>query len=48
LPTTGGPDFDVATVLYTLPAVLAVLLIATIALALPAAIGNSRSLRIVR
>jgi hypothetical protein len=48
LPTTGGPDFDVATVLYTLPAVLAVLLIATIALALPAVIGNSRSLRIVR
>lgn len=40
LPTTGGPDFDVATVLYTLPTVLAVLLIATIALTLPAVIGR--------
>ena len=40
LPTTGGTDFDVATILYTLPAALAVLVIATTALALPALVGR--------
>ena len=40
LPTSGGPDFDVATILYTLPMVLAVLLIGTVALALPAVVGR--------
>ena len=40
LPTTGGPEFDVATILYTLPLVMAVLVVATIALALPAVVGR--------
>ena len=40
LPTTGGPDFDVATILYTLPLVMAVLVVATVALALPAVVGR--------
>ena len=40
LPTTGGPAFDVATILYTLPMVMAGLVIATIALALPAVLGR--------
>jgi hypothetical protein len=40
LPTTGGTDFDVATILYTLPMALAVLVVATIALALPAVVGR--------
>ncbi len=40
LPTTGGTDFDVATILYTLPTALAVLVIATTALALPALVGR--------
>jgi hypothetical protein len=40
LPTTGGTDFDVATILYTLPMAMAALVIATIALALPAAVGR--------
>ena len=40
LPTTGGPEFDVATILYTLPLVMAVLVVATIALALPAMVGR--------
>jgi hypothetical protein len=40
LPTTGGPDFDVATILYTLPTLMAVLVVATISLALPAVVGR--------
>ena len=40
LPTTGGPEFDVATILYTLPLVMAVLVVATVALALPAVVGR--------
>jgi hypothetical protein len=40
LPTTGGTDFDVATILYSLPTAMAVLVIATIALALPAIVGR--------
>ncbi len=40
LPTTGGPDSDVATILYTLPLLMAVLVIATVALALPAVAGR--------
>ncbi len=40
VPTTGGPDSDVATVLYSLPSLLLVLLIATCSLPLPAAIGR--------
>jgi hypothetical protein len=40
LPNTGGPDFDVATILYTLPMWMAVLVIATVALALPAVVGR--------
>ena len=45
LPTTGGPDFDVATVLYSLPVVTAVLVVATVALALPAVAGRPRIAR---
>ncbi len=40
LPTSGGPDFDVATILYTLPVMMGVLVIATVALAVPAAVGR--------
>ncbi len=40
LPTSGGTDFDVATILYTLPVVMAVLVIATVALPLPAVVGR--------
>ena len=40
LPTTGGPDFDVATILYTLPTVMVVLVLATCALAVPALVGR--------
>ena len=40
LPTSGGTDFDVPTILYTLPATMAVLVIATVALALPAVVGR--------
>ena len=42
LPTTGtgGPDFDVATILYTLPMLMGVLVVATVALALPAVVGR--------
>jgi hypothetical protein len=40
LPNTGGPDFDVATILYTLPIWMAVLVIATVALALLAVVGR--------
>jgi hypothetical protein len=45
LPTTGGTDFDVPTILYTLPFVMAVLVIATVALALPAAVGHRGAAR---
>lgn len=40
LPTSGGTDFDVPTILYTLPTWMAVLVIATVALALPAVVGR--------
>lgn len=40
LPTTGGPDSDVATILYTLPMLMAILVVATAALALPAVVGR--------
>ena len=40
LPTSGGTDFDVPSILYTLPATMAVLVIATVALALPAVVGR--------
>jgi hypothetical protein len=40
LPTSGGPEFDVATILYTLPMLMAVLVVATVALALPAVVGR--------
>ncbi len=40
LPTTGGTEFDVRTILYTLPMVMTVLVIATFALALPAVAGR--------
>jgi hypothetical protein len=40
LPTSGGPDFDVATILYTLPMMMGVLVIATVALAAPAVVGR--------
>jgi hypothetical protein len=46
LPTTGGTDFDVATILYSLPMTLAVLVIATIALALPAIVGRGSTRRV--
>ena len=45
LPTTGGPDFDVATILYTLPMLMAVLVVATVALALPAVVGRRAAAR---
>jgi hypothetical protein len=35
VPTSGGPDFDVGTILYSAPQMLVVLLIATILIALP-------------
>ncbi len=40
LPTSGGPDSDVPTILYTLPAWMAMLVIATVTLALPAVVGR--------
>lgn len=40
IPTSGGPDVDVPTVLYSLPGVLAVLVVLTIAMALPVVIGR--------
>lgn len=40
LPTSGGPDFDVATILYTVPLAMAVLLVATVGLAMPAVVGR--------
>lgn len=45
LSTTGGPDFDVATILYTLPMLMAVLVVATVALALPAVVGRRAAAR---
>lgn len=45
LPTSGGPDFDVATVLYTLPLLIAVFVVATVALALPAVVGRRAAAR---
>ena len=35
VPTSGGPDFDVGTILYAAPQMLVVLLIATVLIALP-------------
>ena len=35
VPTSGGPDFDVGTILYAAPQMLVVLLIATVLVALP-------------
>ena len=40
LPTSGGPEFDVPTVLYTQPMVMVVLVVLTVALALPAVAGR--------
>ena len=40
VPGSGGPELDVATVLYTLPTVMMVLVFATVALALPAVVGR--------
>lgn len=39
-PTTSGPDFDIPMVLYTLPLVMVVLIVLTVALALPAVAGR--------
>ena len=40
LPTTGGTDFDVPTILYSLPSALMVLLVATLAIALVPVVGS--------
>lgn len=40
LPTTGGTDFDVPTILYSLPSALMVLLVATVAIALVPVVGS--------
>jgi hypothetical protein len=40
LPTTGGTDFDVPTILYSVPSALLVLLIATLAIALAPVVGS--------
>ena len=40
LPTSGGTDFDVPTILYSLPSALIVLLVATLAIALVPVVGS--------
>lgn len=43
LPTSGATEFDVATILYSVPQWLAILTAATVALPLPALVGRFRS-----
>ena len=42
IPTTGGTEFDVATILYSIPEMMLLLVVATLLIALPLAIPRRR------